>query len=387
MESRWYRSTLARMGSKIRVREPDGLLRQRLSALSTEWFRSGVSGNGWVPNWDCSYDIGHCKALYKTIIYNMLRTATTRPLPRCHRLANCTAYRLRPIFRSAGNSSSRSRSATPQGVSMGLPATSDAKKATPGLSRVRQSSGHSQNRLGSLPQAVTEAYSSRKGIELGGRTGRIRVQVSAGNDLFREALRRALTRVDGLDVVGANSEGPTQAGSMVSDTADVLVLISRERLQEDLNAIRGVRASAPELKILFLGTVGEDGEFLQFVRAGISGFLRRDAPTEDIARAIENVHAGQAVCAGELCAALFRFFEDSEPRLPFGSPKQRLGLTRREQQIVPLIAKGFTNKEIANHFCLSEQTVKNHLYRMKHKVGAEDRLSIVQKFRHHGLLL
>jgi DNA-binding NarL/FixJ family response regulator len=106
-----------------------------------------------------------------------------------------------------------------------------------------------------------------------------------------------------------------------------------------------------------------------------------------VERAIENVHAGKAVCPGELCAALFRFFEDAEPRLPFGSPTQRLGLTRREQQIVPLIAKGFTNKEIANHFCLSEQTVKNHLYRMKHKIGAEDRLSIVQKFRHHGLLL
>jgi DNA-binding NarL/FixJ family response regulator len=270
---------------------------------------------------------------------------------------------------------------------MGSPATSDAKKAIPGLSRVRQSPGHSRNRLSLLPKAVTEAHSSRKGTELGGRTGRIRIQISAGNDLFREALGRALSRVEGLDIVVASSGGPTQAASVARDTTDVLVLISREKLQEDVEAVRGVRASDPVLKILFLGTAGEDGEFLQFVRAGISGFLRRDAPTEDIARAIENVHAGRAVCPGELCAALFRFFEDSEPRLPFGSPTQRLGLTRREQQIVPLIAKGFTNKEIANHFCLSEQTVKNHLYRMKHKVGAEDRLSIVQKFRHHGLLL
>jgi DNA-binding NarL/FixJ family response regulator len=126
---------------------------------------------------------------------------------------------------------------------------------------------------------------------------------------------------------------------------------------------------------------------LRYVRAGINGYLWRDASAGDVTRAIENVNAGKAVCPGELCAALFRFFEDAEPRLAFGSPTQRLGLTRREQQIVPLIAKGFTNKEIANHFCLSEQTVKNHLYRMKHKIGAEDRLNIVQKFRVHGLLL
>ena len=112
-----------------------------------------------------------------------------------------------------------------------------------------------------MSQTLTEARSSRKGIELGGRTGRIRIQISAGNDLFREALGRALSRVEGLNVVGANSGGSTQAGSVARDTADVLVLISRERLQEDVDEVRGVRTSDPELKILFLGTAGEDGDF------------------------------------------------------------------------------------------------------------------------------
>jgi DNA-binding NarL/FixJ family response regulator len=267
------------------------------------------------------------------------------------------------------------------------PATSDSRKATPGLSRIRQDSGHSQNRPGSLQQAVPEGSAARRAVDRPAGTGEICIQVSAGSDLFREALRRALSKLDGLYVPGKHCEGTSQGGSTAHDTIDVLVLLACDRLQDDVDAIRGVRASAPELKILFLGTAREDGEFLQLVRAGINGFLRREASTQDIARAIENVHAGRAVCPGELCAALFRFFEDAEPRLPFGSPTQRLGLTRREQQIVPLIAKGLTNKEIANHFCLSEQTVKNHLYRMKHKIGAEDRLSIVQKFRTRGLLL
>jgi len=65
---------------------------------------------------------------------------------------------------------------------------------------------------------------------------------------------------------------------------------------------------------------------------------------------------------------------------------QRLGLTRREQQLIPLIAEGLTNKEIANRFCLSEQTVKNHLYRMKQKIGADDRLGIVQMCRTQGFM-
>jgi LuxR family maltose regulon positive regulatory protein len=67
--------------------------------------------------------------------------------------------------------------------------------------------------------------------------------------------------------------------------------------------------------------------------------------------------------------------------------RQLLGLTRRELQLVPLIAQGLTNKEIANRFCLSEQTVKNHLYRMKHNVGADNRLGIVQTCHTQGFLL
>jgi DNA-binding NarL/FixJ family response regulator len=158
-------------------------------------------------------------------------------------------------------------------------------------------------------------------------------------------------------------------------------------LHEDLTTIQRIHSAAPNVRILLFGSTKETGEFLQCVRAGISGYLWRDASAKDVVDSIVAVEAGHAVCPGELCTALFRYFEQETPELPCASPRQRLGLTRREQQIVPLIAKGFTNKEIANHFCLSEQTVKNHLYRMKHKVGADDRLNIVQRFRTQGFLL
>jgi DNA-binding NarL/FixJ family response regulator len=228
---------------------------------------------------------------------------------------------------------------------------------------------------GVLPEDVSAAGS------------KIRVCISAQNQLVREALRRVLSKLDHVQVVAGPPEGPPGWIGWAKERVHVAVLFSRDRLQADLDQIESIREHATGVKILFVGSAKEDAEFLQYVRAGISGYLWREASAEDIAQGILNVQAGRAVCPGELCAALFRFFEDAEPRLPFGSPTQRLGLTRREQQIVPLIAKGFTNKEIANHFCLSEQTVKNHLYRMKHKIGAEDRLSIVQKFRHHGLMI
>jgi DNA-binding NarL/FixJ family response regulator len=79
---------------------------------------------------------------------------------------------------------------------------------------------------------------------------------------------------------------------------------------------------------------------------------------------LEAVYAGKASCPSSLCGLLFNYFEREATSLPSGAVRQQLGLTRREQQLVPLIALGLTNKEIANRFCLSEQTVKNHLYRM-----------------------
>jgi DNA-binding NarL/FixJ family response regulator len=216
---------------------------------------------------------------------------------------------------------------------------------------------------------------------------KVRVYVAAHNRLLREALARILTKRGNVEVTGLDSPLACEAATLVRQGAEVLLLVSLGAVQEDLVTIQRLHANAPSVRILLIGSSNEDGEFLQCVRAGISGYLWRDASADHVLDGIRAVHAGEAVCPGALCTTLFRYFEREMPELPCASPRQRLGLTRREQQLVPLIAKGFTNKEIANHFCLSEQTVKNHLYRMKHKIGAEDRLNIVQRFRTQGFLL
>ena len=262
-------------------------------------------------------------------------------------------------------------------------AVGDARRNALGLGRSRQGSAHTHNCAATArPERSEEAPASVR------TTGaRIRVYISAEDQPVREMLCCVLGKFETIRVMPAQCDEAFEVARLAKESADVVLLISQGRVQEELERVSEIRGRAPEVKILLFSSAKEDSEFLQYVRAGISGYLWRDASAEDVAHAIENVHAGKAVCPGELCAALFKFFEDAEPRLPVGSPRQRLGLTRREQQIVPLIAKGLTNKEIANHFCLSEQTVKNHLYRMKHKIGVEDRLSIVQKFRTQGFPL
>ena len=221
----------------------------------------------------------------------------------------------------------------------------------------------------------------------GGAEQRVRVHIAAENRLLGEALSRMLMRRGDIDVVGLNCTGPFRVEGLIEEKPDILLLTSRGSLAEDVEVIRQVRLTAPAVRILLVGMSEDETEFLQYVRAGIKGYLPLDASLEDVVEALRGVQAGKAVCPGSLCTALFRYFESEATSIHSGKIQPRLGLTRREQQIVPLIAQGLTNKEIANKFCLSEQTVKNHLYRMKHKVGAGDRFGIVHLCRTQGFLV
>ena len=174
---------------------------------------------------------------------------------------------------------------------------------------------------------------------------------------------------------------------LVEPWPDVLIMSPGGNLSEDISLIRAVRNSAPSVRIVMFGGVGQDSEFLQYVRAGLRAYVPADAGHESILEALLLVCEGSVSCPSSLCGTLFHYLEREATSLPSAGARQRLGLTRREQLLIPLIAKGFTNKEIANHFCLSEQTIKNHLYRMKHKVGAGNRLGIVQTCHTQGFLL
>ena len=213
---------------------------------------------------------------------------------------------------------------------------------------------------------------------------KIRVFIAAENRLLRDALAKMLGKQENIQISGLDAMTPFRVEGLRELDAEIFLLASRGNLEDDLEIIREVRAAAPQTRILLMGMSPVPGDFLQSVRAGVSGYLLRDAASEEVLQGIRAVQAGEAACPGGMCGVLFRYVEREAALMPCASARRRLGLTRREQQLIPFIAQGLTNKEIANHFSLSEQTVKNHLYRMKHKVGAEDRLDIVQLYRTQG---
>jgi DNA-binding NarL/FixJ family response regulator len=113
--------------------------------------------------------------------------------------------------------------------------------------------------------------------------------------------------------------------------------------------------------------------------------LLKDASAADVISSVRSVADGRAVCPSSLCMPLFRAVARQWTSFPSARIKIEFGLTRRQQQLVPLIAQGFTNKEIACRLNLSEQTVKDHIHQILRRVGASDRLQVIDLTRSHGV--
>lgn len=215
------------------------------------------------------------------------------------------------------------------------------------------------------------------------RTG---VFLLAENRLLREALARILGKRCDITVVGCCDSSEQSFREVASVRAEILLLDPPASGLPGFQFVRNVRRAVPELKVLLIG-MEEDGEhFLAAVRAGASGYLLKDASAMEVVAAVRALAQGEGVCPPRLCLSLFQYVAEENARLsvPNGRIRIQLGLTRRQQQLVPLIAQGLTNKEIAIHLNLSEQTVKNHIHRMIQRVGADDRLEVVELVRVQG---
>jgi len=217
-------------------------------------------------------------------------------------------------------------------------------------------------------------------------TGIVQVFILAENRLLREALTRILNKKNDIRVVGASAFTPEIVQQIVAASPDVLLSDSAAVALSQLRLVSEVRAVIPGLKVIMVGMEGDRDLFLRAVRDGIVGYVLKDASAADVAEAVRSVANGEAVCPPALSLSLFE--QIAKPRIQSNHfvIKHNLGLTRREQQLVHMISRGLTNKEIASELNLSEQTVKNHVHRMLRKLGADDRLAAVEICRQPGVV-
>jgi DNA-binding NarL/FixJ family response regulator len=200
----------------------------------------------------------------------------------------------------------------------------------------------------------------------------------AENRLLREALLRILSKKDDIQVVGAGTYGSGTFEEIISTRANIVVLDSVALVLSENGLVRELHKFHSAIRVVMIGMEADESLFLRVVQAGVVGYVLKDASAIEVARTIRAVAAGEGVCPGSLSGALFQWVTQQKSAMPSAYLKTRLGLSRREQQLVGLIQRGLTNKEIASQLNLSEQTIKNHVHRILRKVGAPDRLSIAE---------
>lgn len=207
----------------------------------------------------------------------------------------------------------------------------------------------------------------------------------AQNRLLREALARILDKKTDLAVVGACAFSEAALDQVAAAMPDVLVMDSFTTTPAHLQFTREIQRLVQGIRIVMIGMESEETSLLQVLREGAVGYVLRDASALEIVSTVRAVAAGEAVCPPELCLSLFRYVARQCQQVPSFQVRVSLGLTSREQQLMMLIGRGLTNKEIACQLQLAEQTVRNHVHRMLRKVGADNRLAAVEVCRMQGL--
>lgn len=208
----------------------------------------------------------------------------------------------------------------------------------------------------------------------------IQVFILAENRLLREALTRILNKKNDIRVVGACAFSPDVVDVIAEAEPDVLLSDSAAVALSDMRLVQELKGAIEDLKVVMIGMEGDRESFLRAIRDGAVGYMLKDASALEVASAVRSVTCLEAVCPPSLCLALFEEIAGAGEFPPF-LLRGGLGLSRREQQLVQMIGRGLTNKEIASQLNLSEQTVKNHVHRILRKVGARDRMDVLSLCR------
>lgn len=195
---------------------------------------------------------------------------------------------------------------------------------------------------------------------------------------MRESLARLFRKRPDLSVVGQDSF--TDSALSLANRAPCDILMMDRFPGASLSSVLALDAeqATEARRTILIGMDEDEGQFLAAVRTGIAGYLLKDASAGEVVSAVRAVAQGDAVCPPRLCMCLFRSLARQSKEGPAASSVPKPGLTLRQRQLVSLVAKGMTNKEIASHLNLSEFTVKNHLHRIMKSVDAGTRHEAVE---------
>jgi DNA-binding NarL/FixJ family response regulator len=211
----------------------------------------------------------------------------------------------------------------------------------------------------------------------------LRIVIADDQASVREGLVLLLGGLPGIEVAGAAADGEQALALVAEHRPDAILLDLHMPVLDGIGATRRLTAEHPEVAIVVLTTYADDGSVLEALHAGARSYLTKDADRSHIAQALRAAARGLAVFDPRAHATLLA--ATTAPARPEAPPAPAPdGLTRREVEILALIARGLTNPEIAAKLFLSNHTIKTHINRIFAKTGSRDRAAAIgYAQRHH----
>ena len=206
----------------------------------------------------------------------------------------------------------------------------------------------------------------------------IRLLIVDDHPVVRDGLRGMFAADPEFTVVGEAADGARAVTLAASLRPDVILMDLRMPGVDGATAIRDLVARGIESRVLVLTTFDGDSDVLAAIDAGATGYLLKDAPRDELVRAVHAAHAGESVLAPSVAGRLM-----DQIRSP--TPAQD-GLSDRELEVLALIARGETNRGAAARLFISEATVKTHLLHIYEKLDVNDRAAAVAAAYDRGLL-
>ncbi len=204
----------------------------------------------------------------------------------------------------------------------------------------------------------------------------IRILITDDHPVVREGLAGMLSAQPDFEVVGEAADGETAVTLHQSLSPDVTLMDLRMPGMDGVGAIEAIKARQPSANILVLTTYDSDADILRAIEAGATGYLLKDTPREELFRAIRAAAAGESVLAPTVAARIM-----TQMRAPAEE-----NLSSREIEVLQLVAKGHSNKDIGKALHISTATVKTHLIHIYNKLGVDDRTAAVTTALEKGII-
>jgi len=204
----------------------------------------------------------------------------------------------------------------------------------------------------------------------------IRLVIADDHPVVRAGLQGMLVSQPDFEIVGEAMTGVEAVALTIALQPDVVLMDLRMAEMDGVAAIVQIRQQKPAIPILVLTTYDSDADILRAMEAGATGYLLKDAPCKQLYSAIRDVAQGKSVLAPAVMSRLLRHMH---------APAEE-ALSAREIEVLTLVARGASNKEIARGLHISEATVKSHLIHIFSKLGVADRTAAVMVALEGGLL-